>query len=330
MEITAERIAQHFNGEIIGDPQVKVSSVAKIESGKSGNICFLANPKYEKYLYTSKASIIIINRSFKPAKDVTPTLILVDNAYEAVASLLDLLNALKKARKSGRSLFSRRACSSKIGKGVYIGSFSYVGRKSVVGKGTQIYPQVYIGNDVQIGENVTLYQGVKIYDGCKIGDNCIIHANAVIGSDGFGFAPTADGSYKKIPQTGNVVVEENVEIGANTVIDRATMGSTIIRKGVKLDNLIQVAHNVEIGENTVIAAQTGIAGSTKIGRGCQFGGQVGIIGHATIADGVQIGAQAGVQGSVRREKATLLGTPAIDYMEYMRAYALFRKAAQNK
>lgn len=330
MEITAERIAQHFNGEIIGDPQVKVSSVAKIESGKSGNICFLANPKYEKYLYTSKASIIIINRSFKPAKDVTPTLILVDNAYEAVASLLDLLNALKKARKSGRSLFSRRAWSSKIGKGVYIGSFSYVGRKSVVGKGTQIYPQVYIGNDVQIGENVTLYQGVKIYDGCKIGDNCIIHANAVIGSDGFGFAPTADGSYKKIPQTGNVVVEENVEIGANTVIDRATMGSTIIRKGVKLDNLIQVAHNVEIGENTVIAAQTGIAGSTKIGRGCQFGGQVGIIGHATIADGVQIGAQAGVQGSVRREKATLLGTPAIDYMEYMRAYALFRKAAQNK
>ncbi len=330
MEITAERIAQHFNGEIIGDPQVKVSSVAKIESGKSGNICFLANPKYEKYLYTSKASIIIINRSFKPAKDVAPTLILVDNAYEAVASLLDLLNALKKARKSGRSLFSRRAWSSKIGKGVYIGSFSYVGRKSVVGKGTQIYPQVYIGNDVQIGENVTLYQGVKIYDGCKIGDNCIIHANAVIGSDGFGFAPTADGSYKKIPQTGNVVVEENVEIGANTVIDRATMGSTIIRKGVKLDNLIQVAHNVEIGENTVIAAQTGIAGSTKIGRGCQFGGQVGIIGHAIIADGVQIGAQAGVQGSVRREKATLLGTPAIDYMEYMRAYALFRKAAQNK
>ena len=330
MEITAERIAQHFNGEIIGDPQVKVSSVDKIESGKRGKNCFLANPKYEKYLYTSKASIIIINRSFKPAKDVAPTLILVDNAYEAVASLLDLLNALKKARKSGRSLLSRRAWSSKIGKGVYIGSFSYVGRKSVVGKGTQIYPQVYIGNDVQIGENVTLYQGVKIYDGCKIGDNCIIHANAVIGSDGFGFAPTADGSYKKIPQTGNVVVEENVEIGANTVIDRATMGSTIIRKGVKLDNLIQVAHNVEIGENTVIAAQTGIAGSTKIGRGCQFGGQVGIIGHATIADGVQIGAQAGVQGSVRREKATLLGTPAIDYMEYMRAYALFRKAAQNK
>ena len=270
MEVTAERIAQHFNGEIIGDPQAKVSSVAKIESGKSGNICFLANPKYEKYLYTSKASIVIINRCFKPDKPVEPTLILVDNAYEAVASLLDLLNALKRARRSGRSLLSRR------------------------------------------------------------GNNCIIHANAVIGSDGFGFAPTADGSYKKIPQTGNVVIEDDVEIGANTVIDRATMGSTTVRRGVKLDNLIQVAHNVEIGENTVIAAQSGIAGSTKIGKGCQFGGQVGIIGHATIADGVQVGAQAGVQGSVRREKATLLGTPAIDYMEYMRAYALFRKAVQNK
>ncbi len=330
MEVTAERIAQHFNGEIIGDPQAKVSSVAKIESGKSGNICFLANPKYEKYLYTSKASIVIINRCFKPDKPVEPTLILVDNAYEAVASLLDLLNALKRARRSGRSLLSRCAWSSRIGKGVYIGAFSCVGKKSVVGKGTQIYPQVYIGNDVVIGENVTLYQGVKIYDGCKVGNNCIIHANAVIGSDGFGFAPTADGSYKKIPQTGNVVIEDDVEIGANTVIDRATMGSTTVRRGVKLDNLIQVAHNVEIGENTVIAAQSGIAGSTKIGKGCQFGGQVGIIGHATIADGVQVGAQAGVQGSVRREKATLLGTPAIDYMEYMRAYALFRKAVQNK
>ena len=234
MEVTAERIAQHFNGEIIGDPQAKVSSVAKIESGKSGNICFLANPKYEKYLYTSKASIVIINRCFKPDKPVEPTLILVDNAYEAVASLLDLLNALKRARRSGRSLLSRRAWSSRIGKGVYIGAFSCVGKKSVVGKGTQIYPQVYIGNDVVIGENVTLYQGVKIYDGCKVGNNCIIHANAVIGSDGFGFAPTADGSYKKIPQTGNVVIEDDVEIGANTVIDRATMGSTTVRRGVKI------------------------------------------------------------------------------------------------
>lgn len=330
MEVTAERIAQHFNGEIIGDPNVKVSSVAKIENGKSGNICFLANPKYEKYLYTSKASIVIINKEFKPEQPVAPTLILVDNAYEAVASLLDLLNSLKKAKKSGRAFFSKCAWSSKLGKGVYVGRFSYVGRKSVIGKDTQIYPQVYVGDNVTIGENVILYPGVKVYDGCKIGDNCILHANVVIGSDGFGFAPTQDGSYKKIPQTGNVIIEDNVEIGANTVVDRATMGSTIIRKGVKLDNLIQVAHNVEVGENTVIAAQSGIAGSSKIGKNCMFGGQTGIAGHITVADGVQLAAQTGVQGSVKREKSILMGSPAIDYRDYMKAYALFRKAPKNK
>ena len=330
MEVTAERIAQHFNGEIIGDPNVKVSSVAKIESGKSGNICFLANPKYEKFLYTSKASIVIINKEFKPAEPVSPTLILVDNAYEAVASLLDLLNTLKEAKKSGRSLLSRRAWSSKIGKGVYIGAFSFVGKRSVIGNGTQIYPQVYIGNDVTIGENVTLYPGVKVYNGCKIGDNCILHANVVIGSDGFGFAPTQDGSYKKIPQTGIVILEDNVEIGSNTVVDRATMGATIVRKGVKLDNLIQVAHNVEIGENTVIAAQSGIAGSSVIGKNCMFGGQVGIAGHISVADGVQLAAQTGVQGSIKKEKAVMMGSPAIDYRDYMKAYALFRKAPHNK
>ncbi len=330
MEVTAERIAQHFNGEIIGDPNVKVSSVAKIENGKSGNICFLANPKYEKYLYTSKASIVIINREFKPEQPIGPTLILVDNAYEAVASLLDLLNTLKKAKKSGRAFFSKCAWSSKIGKGVYVGRFSYVGKKSVIGKDTQIYPQVYIGDNVTVGENVIIYPGVKIYDGCKIGNNCILHANVVIGSDGFGFAPTPDGSYKKIPQTGNVILEDDVEIGANTVVDRATMGSTIIRKGVKLDNLIQVAHNVEVGENTVIAAQSGIAGSSKIGKNCMFGGQTGIAGHITIADGVQLAAQTGVQGSVKKEKAVLMGSPAIDYRDYMKAYALFRKAPQQK
>ena len=330
MEVTAERIAQHFNGEIIGDPSVKVSSVAKIENGKSGNICFLANPKYEKYLYTSKASIIIINKEFKPQEAITPTLILVDNAYEAVASLLDLLNTLKKQKKSGRSLLSKCAWSSKLGKGVYVGRFSCVGSKTVVGKDTQIYPQVYIGDNVTIGENCILYPGVKIYDGCKIGNNCILHANVVIGSDGFGFAPTQDGSYKKIPQTGNVILEDDVEIGSNTVVDRATMGSTIVRKGVKLDNLIQVAHNVEIGENTVIAAQSGIAGSSKVGKNCMFGGQVGIAGHITIADGVQLAAQTGVQGSVKKEKAVMMGSPAIDYRDYMKAYALFRKAPQNK
>ena len=209
MEVTAEVIAQHFNGEIIGDPTVKVSSVAKIENGKPGNICFLANPKYEQYLYTCKASIIIINRTFQPKEPVEPTLILVDNAYEAVASLLDLLNTLKKAKKSGKSWRAKCAWSAKLGKGVYVGEFSFVGKKSRIGKDTQIYPQVYIGNDVEIGENCTLFPGVKVYDGCKIGNNCILHANVVIGSDGFGFAPREDGSYKKIPQTGIVTIEDD-------------------------------------------------------------------------------------------------------------------------
>lgn len=325
MEVTAERIAQHFNGEIVGDPQVKVSSVAKIENGKPGNICFLANPKYEKYLYTSKASIIIINKEFCPKEKIEPTLILVDNAYEAVASLLDLLNSLKRSNRSGRAWSSKIAWSSRIGKKVYIGDFSIVGKKSRVGAGTQVYPQVYVGHGVSIGENCVLYPGVKIYDGCQIGNNCILHANVVIGSDGFGFAPTQEGSYKKIPQTGIVLIEDDVEIGANTVVDRATMGATIIRRGTKLDNLIQVAHNVEIGSDTVIAAQTGIAGSSKVGNKCQIGGQVGIAGHITIADKTSIGAQAGVLGHVRKEGEVLLGTPAFDYKQYLKAYAIFRK-----
>lgn len=330
MEITAETIARHFGGEIIGDPGVKVSSVAKIENGRPGNICFLANPKYERYLYTSKASIIIINREFRPEKPVEPTLVVVENAYQAVASLLDLLNTLKRSRRSGRSLLSVRRWSSKIGKGVYIGAFSYVGPGSVIGRGCQIHPQVYIGRDVVIGENTILYPGVKIYDGCRIGANCILHANAVIGSDGFGFAPAQDGSYKKIPQTGNVVVEDDVEIGANTVVDRATMGSTVIRRGVKLDNLIQIAHNVEIGADTVIAAQTGVAGSSRIGARCQLGGQVGVAGHIVIADNTRIGAQAGILGSIKKEGEVLLGSPAMDYKEYLKAYALFRKLPKSR
>ncbi|MEG0518213.1 MAG: UDP-3-O-(3-hydroxymyristoyl)glucosamine N-acyltransferase [Bacteroidales bacterium] len=325
MEVTAERIAQHFNGEIVGNPNVKVSSVAKIESGKPGNICFLANPKYEHHLYTCKATIIIINKDFLPKEPIEPTLILVDNAYEAVASLLDLLNSLKRANRSGRAFSSKCAWSSKIGKGAYVGDFSYVGKKSKIGKGTQIYAQVYVGHDVTIGDNCILYPGVKIYDGCKIGNNCILHSNVVIGSDGFGFAPKQDGSYKKIPQTGIVTIEDDVEIGANSVVDRATMGTTIIGKGTKLDNLIQVAHNVEIGSNTVIAAQTGIAGSAKVGSSCQIGGQVGIAGHITVADRTNIGAQAGVLGNIKKEGEILLGTPAIDYKQYLKAYAIFRK-----
>ena len=325
MEVTAEVIAQHFNGEIIGNPHAKVSSVAKIENGKPGNICFLANPKYEQYLYTCKASIIIINRSFQPKEPVEPTLILVDNAYEAVASLLDLLNTLKKSKKSGKSWRARCAWSAKLGKGVYVGEFSFVGKKSKIGKDTQIYPQVYIGNDVEIGENCILFPGVKVYDGCKIGNNCILHANVVIGSDGFGFAPREDGSYKKIPQTGIVTIEDDVEIGANTVVDRATMGTTLIKKGVKLDNLIQVAHNVEIGEHTVMAAQSGVAGSSKVGAKCIIGGQVGIAGHISIHDKTSIGAQAGILGNTKKEGETLMGSPAFDYKQYLKCYALFRK-----
>lgn len=325
MEVTAEVIAQHFNGEIIGDPNVKVSSVAKIENGKPGNICFLANPKYEQFLYSCKASIIIINKEFKPKEPVAPTLILVENAYEAVASLLDLLNSLKRAKRSGKSWRARCAWSAKLGKGVYVGEFSVVGKKSVVGKDTQIYPQVYVGNEVTIGENCIIYPGVKIYDGCKIGNNCILHANVVVGSDGFGFAPREDGSYKKIPQTGIVTIEDDVEIGANTVVDRATMGTTLIRKGVKLDNLIQIAHNVEVGEHTVMAAQSGVAGSAKIGAKCVIGGQVGISGHITLHDKTSIGAQSGIMGGTKKEGETLMGSPAFDYKQYLKCYAMFRK-----
>ena len=329
MEVSAEVIAQHFNGEIIGDPSVKVSSVQKIEYGKPHNICFLANPKYTHYLLQSNAGVVIVSRNLVPEQPVKPTIIVVENAYEAVPVLLDLLNSLKKSKKSGRAFLSYRALSCKIGKGVYVGRFSYVGAKTKIGNGTQIYPQVYIGKDVTIGENVILYPGVKIYDGCIVGNNCILHANVVIGSDGFGFAPQPDGSYKKIPQTGNVVIEEDVEIGSNTTVDRATMGSTIVKKGVKLDNLIQIAHNVEVGENTVIAAQTGIAGSTKIGKNCKFGGQVGISGHVTIGDGTMINAKSGIFGNVSSAEGQkgLQGIPAFNMRSFLRCHVMFKHLA---
>ena len=308
MEVSAKLIAEHLGGEIVGDPEAKVSSVARIESGKPGTLCFLANPKYEHYLYTCKASIILINKSFEPKEAVSATLVKVDNAYEAVASLLDLLNALKSEKRRGRAWSAHIAWSARLGKGVYVGSHAYV----------------------TVGENCIIYPGVRVYKGCKIGNNCIIHANAVIGSDGFGFAPTADGTYKKIPQTGIVTIEDDCEIGANTVIDRSTMGTTLIEKGVKLDNLIQVAHNVVIGSNTVIAAQAGIAGSTKIGRSCMIGGQVGFAGHITIADRTMIGAQAGLMSDIKEEGRTLLGSPAMDHKDFMRAYAVFRRNGRKQ
>jgi UDP-3-O-[3-hydroxymyristoyl] glucosamine N-acyltransferase len=325
MELSAKIIAEHLSGQIIGDPEVKVSSVTKIEQGKEGSLCFLANPKYEHYLYTCEASIILVNKNFELKSDVKPTIILVDNAYEAVASLLDLLNKLKSQRKRGRALSAYIAFSSKLGKNVYVGSHAYIGKKSKIGKDTQIYPQVYVGDFVEIGANCTIYPGVKIYSGCKIGNDCIIHSNVVIGSDGFGFAPLEDGTYKKIPQTGVVEIGDCCEIGANTVVDRATMGATVIEKGVKIDNLIQIAHNVVIGENTVIAAQSGVAGSAKIGKNCVIGGQVGIAGHLTIPDKTSIAAQSGVMGSVKKSGTVIMGSPAFDYKDYIKCYAVFKK-----
>ncbi|HBY01467.1 MAG TPA: UDP-3-O-(3-hydroxymyristoyl)glucosamine N-acyltransferase [Rikenellaceae bacterium] len=325
MELTAQTIADYLKGEVVGDSNIKVKSVARIEQGKAGDLCFLANPKYENFLYSTKASIILVNKSFEPKESISITLVKVDDAYQSIASILSLFNSMKSATRRGRSWRASIAFSAKLGKGSYVGAGAFIGKKSIIAAGAQIHPQVFIGDSVSIGENSIIFPGVRIYNGCVVGANCIIHSNAVIGSDGFGFAPSPDGSYKKIPQTGNVVLEDDVEIGANTTIDRATMGSTIIRKGVKLDNLIQIAHNVEIGENTVIAALTGVAGSAKVGKDCQIGGQVGISGHITIPDNTKIGAQAGIMSSVKNSGETLLGSPAFDAKEFFRAYSVFKK-----
>lgn len=325
MEINAKQIAEHLNGELDGDSQVKVSSVARIESAKPGTLAFYGNPKYEQYFYTTRASIILINKSFTPSSQIASTLIRVDDVYQAIASMLELFALLKSSKRKGRSWRAAISWKSKIGKNSYIGSGAVIEKGATIGKGCQIYPLAFVGQNAVIGDNTILYSGVKIYSDCIIGADCIIHSNAVVGSDGFGFAPLPDGSYKKIQQTGNVIIEDNCEIGANTTIDRASIGSTIIRKGVKLDNLIQVAHNTEIGENTVIAAQTGISGSVKIGKNCMLGGQVGLAGHISIANNTSIGAQAGIMSSIKEEGKSFLGSPAMDAKEYLRAYSIFRK-----
>lgn len=325
MEITAKQIAEHLNGEIEGNPQEKIRSVARIESAKPGTLAFYGNPKYEKYFYTTKASIILISKSFKPSSKVSSTLIRVDDVYQAVASMLEYVSSLKSSRRNGRSFRASISWRSKVGKGSYVGAGAVIEKGAKVGKGCQIYPLAFVGENAVIGDNTILYSGVKVYSGCVVGENCIIHSNAVIGADGFGFAPLPDGSYKKIQQTGNVIIEDNCEIGANTTIDRASIGSTIIRRGVKLDNLIQVAHNTEIGENTVIAAQAGLSGSVKIGKGCMIGGQAGLSGHISIADKTSIGAQAGIMSSIKEEGKSLLGSPAMDAKEFLRAYSIFRK-----
>ena len=328
MEFKAKEIAEILGGTVDGNPEITVTSFARIESGKPGTISFFANPKYEQYVYTSKADVIIVNRSFEPKEPVQATMVRVDDAYAAVAALLDYVTAKKRSYKRYRGCRSKVRWSAKVGKKVYVGDFAYVGKHSQIGDYTKIYEHVYIGDDVKIGSHCIIYPGVRIYPGCVIGNNVILHANAVIGADGFGFAPLEDGTWKKIEHTGNVIIEDDVEIGANTCVDKSQMGSTIVRQGVKIDNLCQIAHNVEVGRNTVMAAQTGVAGSTKIGEHCIIAGQVGIAGHLTIANNTTIGAQAGVLGKVRKEGEVLMGSPAFNLNDYMRSYAIFKRAGK--
>ena len=324
MEFRVTDIAAFLNGEITGNEDVKIFSVSKIEEGKPGTLAFLSNMKYEHFIYTTNASVVLVNKSFVPKAEIKATLIKVDDAYQAFASLLELYIQAKSQQKTGIEQPSFIDETATIGENIYVGAFAYIGKKARIGNNSKIYPQTFIGENVSIGEDCIIYPGVKIYDDCIIGNRCILHAGSVIGSDGFGFAPQNDSTYKKIPQIGNVLLEDDVEIGANTTIDCGTMESTIIRKGVKIDNLVQVAHNCEVGENTVIAAQTGMAGSTKVGRNCRFGGQVGLAGHLTIGDNVQLGAQAGVANSVK-EGETLLLTPAFHVKDAIKASIIFKK-----
>lgn len=323
MEFTALQIAQLLDGEVVGDENATVSALSKIEEGKPGTLSFLANPQYTPFIYKTDASIVIVNKSFQPEASIASTLIKVDDAYGAFAKLLDYYNTIKN-NKTGIEQPSFIAPSAQIGADCYVGAFAYVGERVTIGNNVKIYPHVFIGDDVTIGDNTILFSGVKVYAECRIGAEVTIHGGSIIGGDGFGFAPNSENSYNKVAQIGNVIIEDHVEIGSSTTIDRATLGSTIIRKGVKLDNLIQVAHNVEIGDNTVIAAQTGIAGSTKIGKNCMIGGQVGIIGHLKIGNNVKIAAQSGVAKNIA-DGQVVQGSPAFTHGEYVRAYAMFRR-----
>jgi UDP-3-O-[3-hydroxymyristoyl] glucosamine N-acyltransferase len=329
MEFTATTIAGLLKGEIEGNPDIKVNTITKIEEGIEGALSFLANPKYEHYIYETKSSVVLVNKSFVPSAFIRATLIRVENSYEAFASLLRLVDQAR-PRKKGIHPTAIIETSAKVGSDVFIGPYTYIGENCIIGDGCSIYPHVYIGDNTRMGNNCTINPGVKIYHDCLLGEGCIIHAGSVIGSDGFGFAPQSDNEFMKIPQLGNVVLEDHVEIGANVTIDRATMGSTIIRKGVKLDNLIQIGHNVEVGENTVMAAQTGISGSTKVGKNCMFGGQVGLAGHIKIADGTKIGAQGGILGDVKEENTVILGSPAIELKQYLRSSVVFKKLPEMK
>ena len=323
MEFTAGMIAQLLKGTVEGDPEVKLRTFAKIEAGHEGALSFLANPKYESYIYNTLSSAVLVKNDFNPTEKITATLIRVEDPYQSIAVLLAMYENAK-PRKTGIHPSAVIEKSAVIGKDAFIGAFVYVGENVTVGDGCSLYSHVSIGDGTAIGDNSVLHSGVKVYSQCVIGKSCIIHAGTVIGADGFGFAPSSENVYMKIPQIGNVVIEDNVEIGANACIDRSTMGSTIIHKGVKLDNIVQVFHYVEIGENTFAAAFSGIAGSAKVGKNCMIGGQVGIVGHITIADGTKFAAQSGQAGTIKEQDSTVMGSPAMDSKKYMRSYAVFR------
>ncbi len=323
MEFSALQIAQFLDGTIEGNPEVTVSNFSKIEEGQPGTLSFLSNPKYSSYIYDCKSSIILVNKDLVLEKEITNTLIRVNNAYESLAKLMNLVEQFQ-AKKTGISSLSEISQDVEIGNDCYIAPFVHVGDKVKIGDNCQIFANCNIGDKVKIGNNVLIYPGVTIYKECEIGDNCILHAGVVIGSDGFGFAPKKDGSYDKIPQVGNVKLGKNVEIGANTVVDRATMGSTVIENGVKLDNLVQIAHNVVVGSNTVIAAQTGIAGSTKVGSNCVFGGQVGMAGHIEIANRTTVGAQSGISNTIKGEGQVVMGYTAIPIGNFRRSHIVYK------
>lgn len=326
MEFTVQQIAQLVGGSVKGDGALKINMLAKIQDAKPGQVAFLSNPKYEQFIYSTQASAVIVGKDFQAKKEIASTLIIVDNPYSSFTRLLEEYHKMMNYQKVGVEEPSFIGANSTVGKNIYRGAFSYIGSGAKLGDNVKVYPQVFVGDNCVIGNNTILHPNVKLYAGTKVGNNCEIHSGTVIGSDGFGFAPQEDGTYKTIPQLGNVIIEDNVSIGANTVIDCATMmgDATIIRQGVKLDNLIQVAHNVEIGTNTVIAAQTGISGSTKIEENCIIGGQVGMVGHITIGKGTSIGAQAGILKSIE-PGSKLFGTPALDVKEFFRSYAVFKK-----
>lgn len=322
MKFTAEQIAGILDGEVVGNPNAEVYKLAKIEEGVQGSLTFLSNPKYLNYIYSTQASITIVNATFEPEQPIITTLIKVEDAYKAFSKLLEYYNQVK-LMKSGIEQPSVISENVTYGDNLYLGSFCYVGKNVKIGNNVKIYPNTFVGDNAIIGDNCILFAGVRIYSETEIGANCTIHSGSIIGSDGFGFAPSEDGSYTKIPQIGNVILEDNVDVGSCTTIDRATLGSTIIRKGVKLDNQIQIAHNVEIGENTVIASQTGVAGSTKIGKNCMIGGQVGIVGHITIGDNVRIQAQSGI-GKSLKDGETVQGSPAFNYSDFSKSFVHFR------